>query len=76
MGRKKRIGFADLQATHEEFERGALRCPECKRTLSTADGLRPVASLGNTESTLSTLKCPRCQTMLSIRFQTAELPQP
>jgi len=68
MGRKKRIGFADLQATHAELDRGELRCPECKRSVSDADGLRFVPALGQTESSLATLSCTRCRTMISIRF--------
>src|SRR5947199_304057 len=53
MGRKKRIGFADLQATHAELDRGELRCPECKRSVSDADGLRFVPALGQTETSLA-----------------------
>lgn len=68
VGRKKRIGFADLQATHAELDRGELRCPECKRGVSEADGLRFVSALGQTASSLATLSCPRCRTMISIRF--------
>ena len=68
MGRKKRVGFADLQATRAELGRGELRCPECKRIVSDADGLRFVPALGQTESSLATLKCPRCRTTISIRF--------
>ena len=33
-----------------------------------ADGLRFVPALGQTESSLATLSCPRCRTMISIRF--------
>jgi endogenous inhibitor of DNA gyrase (YacG/DUF329 family) len=69
MGRKKkRVGFADLQATHAELGRGELRCPECKRNVSEADGLRFVPTLGQAESSLATLNCPRCRTTISIRF--------
>jgi endogenous inhibitor of DNA gyrase (YacG/DUF329 family) len=71
MGRKKRVGFADLQATHAELGRGELRCPECRRSVSDADGLKFIPSLGQTESSLATLNCPRCRTMLSIRFVAA-----
>ena len=71
MGRKKRIGFADLQATQAEFERGELRCPECKRKLSEEDAPKLVSTLGSSAPTLATLSCPRCRTMLSIRFVTA-----
>ena len=77
MGRKKRIGFADLQATRAEFERRELRCPECKRRLSEEDEPKLVTALGQTQPTLATLSCPRCRTMLSIRFveaATGELP--
>lgn len=68
MGRKKRVGFADLQATHAELGRGELRCPECKRSVSDADGLRFVPALGEAEPSLATLNCPRCRTTISIRF--------
>ena len=68
MGRKKRVGFADLQATHAELDRGELKCPECSRKVSEADGLKFVPALGQRESSLATLDCPRCRTMLSIRF--------
>jgi endogenous inhibitor of DNA gyrase (YacG/DUF329 family) len=68
VGRKKRVGFADLQATHAEFGRGELRCPECRRSVSDADGLKFVPAFGQSESSLATLNCPRCRTMLSIRF--------
>ncbi len=71
VGRKERIGFADLQATHEELGRGELRCPECKRGFTEADGLRFVPALGQTESSLATLSCPRCRTMISVRFVAA-----
>jgi phage FluMu protein Com len=68
MGRKKRVGFADLQGTRAELGHGELRCPECKRSVSEADGLRFVPALGQTEPSLATLSCPRCRAMLSIRF--------
>jgi phage FluMu protein Com len=71
MGRKKRVGFADLQGTHAELSRGELRCPECKRSMSVGDGLRFVPALGQAESSLATLKCPRCRTTISIRFTAA-----
>ena len=72
MGRKKRVGFADLQATHTELGLGELRCPECRRSVSDADGLKFVPALGQSESSLATLTCPRCRTMLSIRFVAAD----
>ena len=68
MGRKKRIGFADLQATQAELDRGELRCPECKRKVSEADGLRFVSAFGEAAPSLAQLSCPRCRTMISIRF--------
>lgn len=71
MGRKKRVGFADLQTTHAELGRGELRCPECRRSVSDADGLKFVPALGSREPSLATLDCPRCRTMLSIRFISA-----
>lgn len=69
--KKKRVGFADLKATHAELRRGELRCPECKRSVSDADGLRFVPAFGQTESSLATLTCPRCRTTISIRLSTA-----
>jgi len=71
VGRKKRIGFADLRATHAELGRGELRCPECRRSVSEADGLKFIPALGQEASSLATLNCPRCRTMLSIRFVAA-----
>jgi endogenous inhibitor of DNA gyrase (YacG/DUF329 family) len=68
MGRKKRVGFADLQATRAELERGEVKCPECSRKVTEADGLKFVQGLGSNESSLATLDCPRCRTMISIRF--------
>ena len=72
MGRKKRVGFADLQATHAELTGGAIKCPECNRVVVEADGLKYVPALGQRESSLATLNCPRCRTMLSIRFIAAD----
>ncbi len=71
MGRKKRIGFADLQATQAELAGGEVRCPECKRKVSEADGLRFVRGFGQAEPSLAALNCPRCRTMISIRIITA-----
>ena len=68
MGRKKKIGFADLQGTHAELSSGGLKCPECNRVVSDADEMKLVPTLGHKESSLATLNCPRCRTMLSIRF--------
>lgn len=68
MGRKKKIGFADLQGTHAELSGGGLKCPECNRVVSDADEMKLVPALGSKESSLATLDCPRCRTMLSIRF--------
>lgn len=68
MGRKKRVGFADLEGTQADLEKGNLKCPECHRTVSEADGLKFVAAFGQREPSLATVDCPRCRTMLSIRF--------
>lgn len=68
MPRKKRVGFADLQATKAELERGEVKCPGCHRAVAESDGLKFVSALGKQESSLATLNCPRCRTMLSIRF--------
>jgi len=68
MGRKKRVGFADLQATHAELEGGEVRCPECKRKVSEADGVRFVRGFGQAQPSLAALNCPRCRTSISIRI--------
>lgn len=68
MGRKKKIGFADLEGTHDALRRGELKCPECHRAVLETDGLRFVAAFGQREPSLATLDCARCRTMLSIRF--------
>jgi len=68
LARKKRVGFADLEGTRADLGSGALKCPSCNRVVSDADGLRFVAALGQREPSLATLDCPRCRTMLSIRF--------
>jgi hypothetical protein len=36
--------------------------------VSEADGLKYVPALGQAESSLATIKCPRCRTTISIRF--------
>ena len=72
MGRKKRVGFADLEATHAALGSGDLKCPECNRPLSEADGLKFVSALGQREPSLATVDCPRCRTMLTIRFVAAK----
>lgn len=69
MGRKKKIGFADLQGTRAELASGGLKCPECNRVVSDTDEMKLVPTLGQkSESSLATLNCPRCRTMISIRF--------
>src|SRR3989442_15507059 len=70
MGRKKRIGFADLQATQAELAGGEGPCPECKRKLSEADGLRFVQGFGQAAGSLAALNCPRCRTIVSLRIIT------
>ncbi len=69
---KKKPGFADIQGTHAELGRAELRCPGCNRRVSSADNLKFVGTLGRVEPSLATLTCPRCRTMLSIRFAPAE----
>lgn len=71
MGRKKRVGFADLEGTQADLSQGNLKCPECHRTVTEADGLKYVSAFGQRESSLATIDCPRCRTMLSIRFKAA-----
>jgi len=39
--------------------------------VSEADGLKFIPALGQEVSSLATLNCPRCRTMLSIRFVAA-----
>ena len=57
--------------TQAELAGGEVRCPECKRKLSEADGLRFVQGFGQAEPSLAALNCPRCRTMISIRIITA-----
>lgn len=68
MGRKKRVGFADIHTTRKSFGADEVRCPNCKHPVGPADHPRFVATFGDAEPTLATLSCERCKTMLSIRF--------
>lgn len=67
MGRKK-PGFADLEGTRAQLAKDELRCPSCNRKIASDDALKFVGTLGRGEPSLATFTCPRCRTMISIRF--------
>lgn len=69
---KKRPGFADIRGTLAELERDELRCPTCNRKVTSADELKFIGTLGPAVSSLASLTCPRCRTMISIRFIAAD----
>ncbi len=69
MARKKRSGFGDVVTDRASFERGQARCPQCRRPVGPEDGPSFVHSLGNAEPTLATMRCGRCNAMLTLRFE-------
>lgn len=69
MPRKKRSGFGDVTVERAKFDRGEALCPSCKRPIGPADQPAFVHSLGNGEPKLATMRCGRCQTMLTVRFE-------
>ena len=75
MPRKKRAGFGDVAIDRAAFERGEGRCPNCKRPIGPNDGLSSVQTFGGGESRLATMRCGRCQAMLTIRFESAPTDQ-
>lgn len=72
MGRKKRAGFGDAVVDRAAFERGEARCPNCRRPIGPADNPRPVQTVGGGEVRLMTMRCGRCQAMLTVRFEESE----
>ncbi len=71
MGRKKRAGFGDVTTDRASFERGDARCPNCRRPIGPNDNPTPVQTFGGGPSTLMTMRCGRCDAMLTIRFEEA-----
>jgi len=67
VGRKK-PGFADIEGTRAQLANNELRCPKCNRKVASDDPLKFVGTLGHSEPSLATLTCPRCRTMIGIRF--------
>jgi hypothetical protein len=74
MGRKKRAGFGDVSTDRATFERGEARCPSCKRPIGPQDNPTPVQTFGGGEARLMTMRCGRCQAMLTVRFEEAGQP--
>lgn len=71
MGRKK-PGFADIEGTRAQLANDELRCPKCNRKVTKDDPLKFVGTLGQSEPSLATFTCPRCRTMIGIRFVAEE----
>ncbi len=71
MPRKKRSGFGDLVISREAFERGEGRCPQCRLPIGPADQPAFVRSFGSAPPTLATMRCGRCNAMLTLRFEDA-----
>ena len=71
MGRK-RGRFGDIVTDRATFERGEARCPNCKRPVGPADNPTAVQSFGGVQSRLATMRCGRCDSMLTLRFEDAE----
>ena len=69
MPRKKRSGFGDVVTDRATFDRGEARCPSCRRPIGPSGGPSFVQSFGNQASTLATMRCGRCQAMLTLRFE-------
>ena len=65
---KKRPGFADIQTSRKAFDQDEVRCPSCNRKVGPGDNPKFIGAFGNAASTLATMTCQRCRTMLSIRF--------
>ena len=71
MPRKKRSGFGDVTVDRARFDRGEARCPSCKRPIGPESKPSCVQTLGGGEPQLATLRCGRCQAMLTVRFEEA-----
>ncbi len=71
MARKKRSGFGDLVTDRASFDRAEARCPQCRRPVGPADNPSFVSSFGGAAPQLATMRCGRCNAMLTIRFEDA-----
>lgn len=69
MPRKKRSGFGDILTDRATFESGGARCPNCKRPVGPGDNPTFVQSFGGGESRLATLRCGKCDAMLTVRLE-------
>lgn len=69
MGRRKRAGFGELTTSRGAFTRLEARCPNCRRPIGPEDKPTFVQTLGESVSTLATMRCGRCSAMLTIRFR-------
>lgn len=74
MGRRKRVGFGDLTTSLAAFERREARCPKCRLPIGPDDAPTFVRSLGGSPSRLATMRCRRCDAMLTLRFEDSEQP--
>ncbi len=72
MARKKRDGFGDVVTDKATFEQGAARCPSCRRPIGPNDHPTFVHSFGAGEPRLATMRCGRCNAMLTVRFEDAK----
>lgn len=69
MARKKRDGFGDVTTTRAAFEREEARCPSCRRPIGPSGKPSYVHPLGGGQSQLATMRCGRCNAMLTLRFE-------
>jgi len=69
MARKKRDGFGDVTTTRAAFERDEARCPSCRRPIGPSGKPSYVHPLGGGQSQLATMRCGRCNAMLTLRFE-------
>jgi len=74
MPRKKRDGFGDVVTTRAAFERDESRCPSCRRPIGPSGKPSYLQNLGGGPSNMATMRCGRCNAMLTVRFE--EQPQP
>ncbi len=74
MPRKNRDGFGDVTTTRAAFERDEARCPNCRRPIGPSGGPSFVRSLQG-ESRLATMRCGRCNAMLTLRFEDEPKPE-
>ena len=58
----------------EAFARDESRCPSCRRPIGPSGNPSYVQTLGGGPSTMATMRCGRCNAMLTVRFE--EQPQP